>query len=313
MNKSILIAFIAISLPYSLSSAEPSAFGAGDLNNPKPYGLTSKEELLLQNKKQLKKVIVKSNNQADRVDSLRERLDGLQSIIESLSQKSHKNKLNIKNFDNKNTLAIENINEYEKRLTESVQDNIKLIEANTLEIDKVKLLITELSKIVDTISTNYVSKKEFNLLVNDVNKFKELVSTELKSKQKSKKRSLSDMPNGDVETKAKNYFNKKLYSKSIEYYQHLISKKYKPARSHYMVGEMYYILKNYAEAMAYFKKSASLYSKAKYMPNLMLHTAISMQKTGDKTNAKKFYEAIIAKFPDSNYAVSAQDKLNKIK
>ena len=312
MNIRILIVFIAIFLPFSLIGAEPSAFGAGDLNNPTPYGLTQKEQLLLQNKKELKKVIVKSNNQADKVDSLRERLDGLQTIIEGLSQKSHENKLTIKSLDNKNELALQNANEYEKRLGESTQNNIVLIEVNKKEIDKMKLLITELSTVIDTINTSYVSKNEFNLLINDVNKFKDLVAKELQSGSKAKKSSLSNMSNGVIETKAKAFYDKKLYTKSIEYYQHLISKKYKPARSHYMLGEIYYFRKNYAEAIAYFKKSASLYSKAKYMPILMLHTAISMDKTGDITNAKNFYEAVISKYPDSSYALTAQEKLNKI-
>ena len=53
-----------------------------------------------------------------------------------------------------------------------------------------------------------------------------------------------------------------------------------------MVGQMNFKRKNYAVAISYFKKSASLYSKADYMAELMLNTAISMDKTNDKTNAK---------------------------
>ncbi|PHS57044.1 MAG: hypothetical protein COB17_07455 [Sulfurimonas sp.] len=305
MNKSIILAFIAIYLPFKLS-AEPSAFGAGDINNPSPYGLTSKEKLLLQNKKELKKVIVKSNNQANKVDSLRERLDGLQSIIESLSQKSHENRLNLNSFSIKNELELKNINEYEKGLSEANEVNI-------FEIDKLKLLISELSTIIDTINTSYVSKNEFNKLVNDVNLFKDLVSKELKSASKAKKSSLSKLSNGDIETKAKKFYDKKNYTKSIEYYEYLISKNYKPARSHYMIGEMNYYRKKYAEAIAYFKKSASLYSKASYMPDLMLHTAISMDKTGDISNAINFYEAVISKYPKTSHSSTALDRLSKLK
>jgi TolA-binding protein len=88
---------------------------------------------------------------------------------------------------------------------------------------------------------------------------------------------------------------------------------YKPAQSHYMVGEIEYYRNNYAEAIAYFKKSATLYSKASYMPTLLLHTAISMEKTGDKKNAEVFYDAVIAQFPDSTQADSAKKKLGSIK
>ena len=103
MNRSLLIALYAIFLPYYLIGAEPSAFGAGDLSNPNPYGLTSSEETLLENKKNLRKVVVKSNNQANEVDSLRERIDGLQTIIESLSTSSRKNKLDLKSLNKKSS------------------------------------------------------------------------------------------------------------------------------------------------------------------------------------------------------------------
>ncbi len=305
MKSSLFFAFLAIFLPLFLAGAEPSAFGAGDLNVPEPYGLTSTEEVLLQNKKNLKKVVVKTNNQANEVDSLRERIDGIQSIIESISVASRKNKLSIKELNKKNEEELKNSSEFDKRFTEAV-------ELNTQEIQKINLMLSEMSKLVDTINTTYVTKDEFNLLVNDLNKFKILVAKELKNNAKPKRSKLDSMPNGDVATKAKQYYDKKLYTKALEYYKHLIKKKYKPARGHYMVGEIYYYRKDYANAIAYFKKSASLYSKASYMPVLMLHTAISMDRTGDKKNAKTFYNAVISKYPNSPSAKIAKTKLEKI-
>jgi len=311
MKSSLFFAILAISLPYSLFGAEPSAFGAGDLNNPNPYGLTSSEKALLQNKKTIRKVVVKSNNQANEVDSLRERIDGLQSIIESISATSRKNKLNLKALNKKNDDDLKNSNEFDKRFTESVESNNKTSVLNSQEIEKINLILLEMSKLVEKINTTYVTRDEFNTLVNDVNKFKSLVSKELKnSGSKSKKTKLDSMFNGDVEKKAKKFYKKKLYTKALEYYTHLINKKYKPARSHYMIGEIYYYRKNYAESIAYFKKSASLYSKASYMPTLMLHTAISMDKTGDKQNAQIFYNAVVSKYPKSSSAKIAQGKLN---
>ena len=305
MKSSLIFASLAIFLPFSLLGAEPSAFGAGNLNSPNPYGLTSSEKTLLQNKKSLRKVVVKTNNQANEVDSLRERIDGIQTIIESISASSRKNKLAIKSIDKKNNKDLENSSEFDKRFTESV-------EVNTQEIVKINLMLVEMSKLVDKINTSYVTKDEFNVLVKDLNQFKTLVAKELKSKSKPRKSKLDSMSNGDVATKAKSYYDKKLYTKALEYYQHLIKKNYKPARGHYMVGEIYYYRKDYANSIAYFKKSASLYSKASYMPVLMLHTAIGMDKTNDKKNAKTFYNAVISKYPDSSSANIAKTKLGKI-
>lgn len=53
-----------------------------------------------------------------------------------------------------------------------------------------------------------------------------------------------------------------------------------------MVGEIEYYKNNHAEAIAYFKKSATLHSKATYMPTLLLHTAIAMEKSGEKKMLK---------------------------
>jgi len=305
MNKLTLAASLAVIVPIFLQSAEPSAFGAGNLNNPEPYGLTTNEKVILQNKKNLHKVEVKSNNQANEVDSLRERLDGLQSIIESLSRKSHNNKINLKKLNDKNSQELESSDEYEKRLSDVSQTNSE----NIVKIDTV---IAELSTLVDTINAQYITKDEFNALVKDVNKFKSLMAKELKgsSSKKSSATKLEKMSKSDIATQAQKFFNKKYYTDAIKYYNYLIEKNYKPAYAHYMIGEMNYRRKNYSNAISYFKKSVSLYSKAKYMPELMLHTAISMNKTGDKKNAKAFYNGIISKYPDSKESNEARKYLN---
>jgi len=285
-------------------SAEPSAFGAGDLNSPNPYGLTSNEKVILETKKTLNQVSVKSNNQANELDSLRERIDGLQSIIESLSRKAHNNKINLQKLHEENTLSNETSNEYDKRLSEIVQ-------ANTQNVDNMKSTMKEISLVVDRINTQYVSKKEFNSLVNDVNKFKSLIAKELKGKTSSSATSHSSkISSADIYKRAKENFDKKYYTKAIEDYEYLIKQNYKPAYSHYMIGKMNYKRKNYSEAISYFKKSSSLYSKASYMPTLMLYTAISMDKTGDSSHAKAFYKGIISKYPNSNQAKEAKKYLH---
>ncbi len=306
MKSSIIVALIATILPLSLFGNEPSAFGAGNINNPKPYGLTNNEKALLQNRKNLRKVVVKSNNQANEVESLRERLDGIQSVVESLSRKAQKNSMNLKKTNQANSEKLINSDEYEKRLSEVTQ-------LNTLAIGQQKLIISEMNILLESINSSYIKKEEFNVLVNDFNKFKELVAKELAEKAKPKVVSFKTKKSSDIAKEAKQFFNKKYYSKSIDRYTYLIEKKYKPSYSHYMIGTMKYKRKNYSEAISYFKKSVSLYSKSKYMPTLMLYTANSMVKTGDKKNAKVFYAGIIKKYPSSKEAKEAQKSLNLIK
>jgi TolA-binding protein len=305
MKRSLLFLQLISAFPLLLLSAEPSAFGAGDLNNPKPYGLTSNEKVILETKDSLHKVAVKSNNQANELDSLRERVDGFQGIIESLSRKAHNNKVNLQKVVESNSLNLLSTQEYEKRLG-------TLVQSNSDNIEKLKTLTSEMSTLLDSINTHYVSKDEFNALVNDVNNFKALVAKELDGKSKSSSKANStSLESSDVYNQAKIDFDKKNYTKAIESYEYLIKQNYKPAYAHYMIGEMNYMRKNYSAAISYFKKSSSLYSKASYMPSLMLHSAISMDKTGDSAHANAFYEAILSKYPDSTEAKYARKNLNK--
>lgn len=299
MKHSNLVLLFTISVPLFLSAAEPSAFGAGNLDNPEPYGLTSNEKVILQNKNKLQNVVVKSNNQANEVDSLRERIDGLQSIIENLSRKTHNNKVNLKNLEDKHSINMQSTGEYETRLSEVVQTNV-------INVEKTKNVVFDLSLIIESIKKDYVTKAEFNLLVDEVNKFKELIVKEL---EQNKPQDLANVNGGDLYDQAKANFDKKLYTQAIKEYELLIVKNYKPAYAHYMIAEMYYQRKNYANAITYYKKSTSIYDKASYMPNLMLHSAISMDNTGDANHAKVFYKAIIAKFPNSNEAKVAKKYL----
>lgn len=303
MKRSTIALLLSAAVSLSLNCAEPSAFGAGDLSSNNPYGLTPDEKALLETKKKLRKVDLSTKTHASQLDSLRERIDGLQDIIEALSRKSHNNKIALKELQDKNVLDNNSSNEYQKRLSELVQQDaqtIKVLQEQTVEI----------SKLVDEINNNYVSKKEFNDLVTDINDFKALVAKELKTGSKQSSTTSNSVSSPDLYNSAKQNYDKKYYSKAIEEYSELITRNYKPAYSHYMIGEMWYKRKDYAKAISYFKKSSELYSKASYMPKLMLHTAISMDKTGDKSHAKSFYQAILKKYPNSKEAIKAKKLLN---
>lgn len=293
-----------------LHASEPSAFGAGDLSNDNPYGLSSSEEIILQNKKNLKKVLSTTSNQENLVHSLRERIDGLQSVVEGLGLKSHENTQDLKKL-----LQAEQTNKEQYVALE--EKMIAFNESQNSSIEQLKKVLSELSLVIDSINGSYVRQEEFNKLIEDVNNFKTLVSKELQhvstASAKESSSGLDAMQSADVYTEAKALYDKKYYTDAIKYYTHLIKNHYKPAYSHYMIGKMYYKRKNYADAIAYFKKSASLYSKASYMPELMLFTAISMDETGDKENAKAFYQGVVAKYPNTEEAQEAQKRLNTLK
>jgi TolA-binding protein len=295
MKSSKKIIFFLLTAPILSLASEPSAFGAGDLTSSQPYGLTSNEKVILETKQKLKKVAQKSNYQENKLDSLRERIDGLQSIVESLSRKAHNNKISLQKLATKNEQGLQNSNAYEERLAQQIQDN-------SVKIETLKEAVKELSKVVDDINLHYVTKEEYNTLVHDVNDFKALVAKELQSSSKK----TSSLSGAELAKQAKSYYDKRYYTKAIAAYEELIRRNYRPAYAHYMIGEMYYKRKDYGKAISFYKKSSKLYSKASYMPRLMYHTAIAMNKTGDKEHAKLFFKALVKKYPNSPEAKEAK-------
>lgn len=310
MKISKTIALVAISFS-CLTASEPSAFGAGDLNAPKPYGLTPTESTILETKKDLQKISAKSNNQANQVDSLRERIDGLQTILEGITASNHANKSKLSALEEKNTKEHKDINEYNKRLTDLVQEQSKLVENNKANIDKINVVLSEISKVIDSINGSYVTKEELKKLLGNKAVSAKDTKQEQQDKSKLDKKESTATSNVDIEKDAAQAFKDKDYTKAKEKYRHLAEQNYKPAKSNYMLGEIEYYRKNYSDAVSYFKKSATLSANAEYMPVLLLHTAMSMDESGDKANAQNFYSAVVSKYPNSNEAKLASKKIKK--
>ena len=114
-----------------------------------------------------------------------------------------------------------------------------------------------------------------------------------------------------IYTDAVRNYMKKRYAKAKEGFETTIAKGYKPAASNFYMGEMAYYTKKYADALYYYKKSAQRYDKASYMPVLLLHTAISLQNTGQKQQAKRFFKNVIETYPGTKAAEIASKRLRK--
>ncbi|WP_310440808.1 tetratricopeptide repeat protein [Sulfuricurvum sp.] len=291
MRSFLLLPFLLITIA---SASEPSAFGAGDLNNPNPYGLTHEEKLILENKKEIQTVIQKNNVQIAKVETVSERLDGMQGIIEGLSQRS-----------NEQTLTLQKLQE--KLITDgnssvTLEELSKQVNANSENIAQFKTLLEELSHVVDGINSAYVSKEQFAALIK-----------QLKVSVPERTVTPEKMSNSAIEKEANKLFSQKKYGDAQSYFEQMVVKKYKTAEAMYMIGETQFERKNYKEAVASYKESASRNEKALYMPTLLLHSGISMEKTGDNGMAKAFYQATISKFNGSGAAREASERLSKLK
>ena len=137
-------------------------------------------------------------------------------------------------------------------------------------------------------------------------------------KKSSSKNGEKDVASLDIKSNATLYregvrlFQKNKYDEAEKRFSLTNKKGYKPAASNYYLGEIAYYTKNYNDAIFYFKKSAELYDQASYIDTLLLHTAISLEKTGDKTQAKAFYQTIIDGYPEKKSAKIAKKKIKNL-
>jgi TolA-binding protein len=291
----------ALILPLSLF-AEKSAFGAGDLDNPSPYGLTKTEKRIIEQKEKITDIEGTVRKNRNRIGSIEESVSGMKSIVEGLNEKSQNDKQELQGLKN-------DINEMKDSSAQMNQKIDDLVTSYDEDIKKLKTVMGELSSLIDRINSTYVSKEEYNVLAKEINSFKLEVSKQLKNIGKVSSNAFDNKSNAELDKDAEELFRKKKYADAIDAFEYLIEKHYKPARAHYYIGESYFQLNEYKNAIAYFKESAELYSKADYMPNLMLHTAISFQKSKDEEHARQFFQVLVAKYPDSSEAAKAKKLL----
>lgn len=285
---------VSLSLLSSLLLAsEPSVFGAGNLNNPNPYGLTAEEKLILENKQEIQAVVQKNNIQNAKVETVTERLDGLQAIIEGLGQSVNEHKISLQKLSESSA---------DGNVTSTINELRQQTAVNSENITQLKTLLEELSHVIDSVNASYVSKDEFSQLVK-----------QLKLTMPAKAESNSKMDPKALEKKAKGLFDQQKYSEAQACYEVLIQKNYKVAESNFWLAETYFQRKEYRQAISFYKESASLYDKASYMPTLLLHAGNAMEKNGDVTSAKAFYKATISKYSGTGAANEAQELLAKLK
>jgi len=101
----------------------------------------------------------------------------------------------------------------------------------------------------------------------------------------------------------------KKYAEAKKRFDILNARKYKPAATNFYLGEIAYRTGKYDDAIRYYQKSAELNENAAYMDRLLLHTGISLEKSGDKAQARSFFQAIVDGYPGTTSARIAKKHL----
>lgn len=331
MKKSILFILLVSTL---IEAQEVSVFGAGDLNSKNPYGLNSSEKHILKNQKRLGQLSTKVNDVNTLIESVNKRLEGLESIFEGDSSKLNTTVLKMNDLVNKVELASEKVN---KNLLDTAEIKTVSVELLNMKeetdkefkknIDDLKKVVSKISKLVNKINSEYVSSSELKSNMNqfitreEFNELKKSLGLKANSinannstseKTNSSNEKLTSNEKAKMSASAKKYYEKQYFKNAIPIFEKLVSLNYKPAEGNYYLGEMWYVRKKYDLAINHFKKSAILYDQAAYMPTLLLHSAISFEKTKDKENARSFYSTLIDLYPSSSESKIAKKNLSKL-
>ncbi|WP_257936618.1 Tol-Pal system protein YbgF [Campylobacter lari] len=311
--------------------AEISAFDAGKVDTKTPYGLTQNEKLQYENQERLKALNEYYTNLTSKINTAVENIEGLQSVTEGLNAQYSKanTKLlsleeNYQNFDANITQEIQNLRAY-------IEENRQIQEKNHQEIQKV---LGEITTLINKINDDYISKEDVNQtitffqseiarvqnqtkitpvvpVVSDDNKTQEIIQDTNKTQDEMievKDDSWKKLQSSEILKKAIDETNKNQFEEAREKFEYLISIHYKPARSTFWLGEIRYKQQDYAGALGFYKKSSAISTKGDYVPKLLYHTAISLDKVGDPKSANKFYKALKTAYPDSPEAKVSPDR-----
>ncbi len=85
------------------------------------------------------------------------------------------------------------------------------------------------------------------------------------------------------------------------------------ANAQYWLGNAYYAQRDYKNAIAAQEVVATTYASSAKAPDALLNIATSYAELKDKVKAKKTLQTLVSKFPDSQAAQSAKDRLAALK
>lgn len=307
-----LIFFLLLSL--NALNAEPSAF---ELQS----GATKKDMRDLKDIADFTRSVI--SDFQNKIVNLEQAIDGMKTIYEGMSATYRQDSLTLKAQVEKIENLQQIVDSYQtsqKTQVETIRNLKAQVEANTKNIEMLNQKIDKLSNTFlqaneEILKQIQVLSEQALLLQNSIQGIQnqpviESMQEDSKEKQvaSGKKYNFSS-DNAANLREAKNLLRQKRLDDAKAYFEHLIDQKFAVAESSYYVAEIYYVKKDYNEALPYYKTSASLDSKASYMPILLWHTAWSFKYLGDEENYKKFLGTLAKMFPNSEQGRKASDIL----
>jgi len=310
MKKTLILCSLA-----TFILAEPSAFMAGDLDSNNPYGLTKDEKYIWTNKeniKKLNKIIIqqkiKINNQSKQIQRLKLQILNINTNIDTLNQKLDGVQSLLSSVDNVNMkiASLKQNMQQELNQTNSVLFGLKD------EVVNMQKNITTLQELVNRNKTINDSNTKIVIgLVENLAKNVDKLKVELEKEKR--KLDFRNWPKQEILEKAINNFKHSQYSKAKKMLSFLYDKQYKIGVVSFYLAEIEYKMIHYKKALQLYKKSiTSSKSSAYYIDDLLYHTGYSLEKLKQFQAAKKSYLKLINDYPKSLFVKYAKKRLQDL-
>lgn len=336
MNRFILPLVITA----TLAGAQEASVFAGEESGGQ-YGLSSTEKHILKNQKNINELSSKINDINSLLNSINTRLEGMESTYEGDSAKLNSTAMKLEQISKKVDMS----SDMASKSLETAQTNSGLNQESEKDlkasVSQLKTALTKLSSLVNKINDQYVSSNELKKNMDQFvtkEEFEELkkvmgIKTSGSSNNSSKvtadktatedkdlvmveqstvNKKLTSEEKSKLLSSAKEDFSSNSYKSANSKFNRLLESNYKPAEVNFYLGEIAYSKQKYDIAIGHFKQSAMLNEKASYMPKLLLHSAVSFERTKDKDNAKTFYSTLIELYPNSSESKTAKKNLSKL-
>lgn len=286
------------SLLFSLTAlwGEPSAF---ELQS----GATKKELKILQStNKNLENLAI---DYSARIQALEQSIDGMQSIIDGQALRI-KSLLDAMGRQDMSIQSLQSSLNYQSELVKqhstTIVDMQKSIDQLNAKLSDLTALTTELNQeILAELRAEYSSQSKSS------SKSQTDKPSTKQANTGSQVEIFTKLSNKEVFDEARKFYREKKFLESKKRYEWLVQRNYKPATSLYMLGEIEYQRGKFAEAISFYKKSASVDDKASYMPILLWHTAWAFRYSKDMDNYNKFLDSLIRLYPESEQGRKAKD------
>ena len=291
-----VITFLAIGLVWVFGN-EPSAFKAGKIEDKDPYGLTQEEQYILDNKRSIGRL-------SKSLDSLSGKVDAMSKIVLDNNARLSQDLLRIQEDFRKSIASLESqAAEVALEAKNQSSESKKALDGYRDDLVEFKKVLTDLAALTKFINESYTSQEDFDRLSEDLNS--------LKNNQINQVKKVKSMSGYDLTKLGEKLMAENQYAKALPIYQELVKKNYRPARSHFNLGEIAFYSKDYSKALRLYKTSVGIYAKADYLPLLLLHSGEASSALGNNADAKKFFDSVVQRYPQSKEAQRAKKLLNR--